>query len=139
MIGIGDSNGNLCPLFWESKKIRRIVRSTLAAETLAASDAIDNAYYLAKVFSEIIFGSSRKIPIVLMVDNKSLAENVYTMKNVQEKRLRIDLAAIKELIVEGRLELCWVDTKQQIADALTKKGVNPMKLNEMFQNGFLPV
>ena len=36
-----------------------MVKSTLAAETLAASDAIGNAYYLAKILSEILFRNDR--------------------------------------------------------------------------------
>lgn len=36
--------GKFCPLFWQSKKIRRVVRSTLAGKSLAMSDGIDSAY-----------------------------------------------------------------------------------------------
>ena len=84
------------------------MKSTLAAETLAASDAIDNAYYLAEILSEILFKNSRDIPIRLMLDNKSLFNNVHSVKNVSEKRLRIDIAIIKELVSEDRLVLEWV-------------------------------
>ena len=33
----------------------------------------------------------------------------------------------------------WVETKCQLADGLTKKGVNPIKLSNVFQTGFLEV
>ena len=139
IIFIGDNEGNVCPLYWESKKIRRVVKSTLAAETLAASDAIDNAYYLSEILSEILFRNNRDISIRLMVDNKSLFDNVYSVKNVSEKRLRIDIAIIKELVSEDRLVLEWVETKCQLADVLTKKGVNPVKLNNVLQSGILEI
>ena len=74
-----------------------------------------------------------------MVDNKSLFDNVYSVKNVSEKRLRIDIAIIKELVSEDRLVLEWVKTTSQLADALTKKGVNPAKLNNVLQSGFLEI
>ena len=44
-------DGESCPLAWEAKKIRRVVKSTLAAETLAASDAVDICYYLRSVLA----------------------------------------------------------------------------------------
>ena len=139
IVFLADSKRNVCPLYWESRKIRRVVKSTLAAETLAAADAIDNAYYLGEILSQILFKNKRKIPIELYVDNKSLYDNVFSVKNVTEKRLRIDIAAIKELVTEEKLKVKWVETKCQLADGLTKKGVNPIKISNVFQTGFLEV
>ena len=113
-----------------------MVKSTLAAETLAASDAIDNAYYMGEILSELIFLGKKNIPIKLIVDNKSLYDNINSMRCVNEKRLRIDVAAIRELVAENRLELKWVQTNHQVADVLTKKGVNPLKLNNILKQGF---
>ena len=42
-------NRNSCPLYWEAKKIRRVVKNTLAAETLAAAEAVNMADYLGNV------------------------------------------------------------------------------------------
>ena len=130
-------NGKSCPLAWESKKIRRVVKSTLAAETLAVSDAVDVAYYLGSMLSEIIFGvrDENVIPIVSYVDNYSLFENAYSTKNVNEKRLRIDLASLKQLIQEGHVNLRWIESGRQLADCLTKRGVNTMPLMAMVENG----
>ena len=36
------NNKRSCPLAWEAKKIRRVVKSTLAAETLALVEAVDS-------------------------------------------------------------------------------------------------
>ena len=90
IIFLADDKGNVCPLYWESRKIRRVVKSTLAAETLAAADAIDNAYYLGQILSQFLFDNKKEIQIELYVDNKSLHDNVFSVKNVAEKRLRID-------------------------------------------------
>ena len=139
IIFLADNKGNVWLLYWESRKIRRVVKSTLAAETLAAANAIDNAYYLGEILSEILFKYEKDIPIELYVDNKSLHDNVFSVKNVAEKRLRIDIASIKELVTEEKLNVNWVETKYQLADGLTKKGVNPIKLTNVFQTGFLEV
>ncbi|KAK4327467.1 hypothetical protein Pmani_002131 [Petrolisthes manimaculis] len=132
-------NGKSCPFAWEAKKIRRVVKSTLAAETLAASDAVDMCYFLGTVLSEILFHVNDKnvIPICSYVDNHSLVENVHSTKNVSEKRLRIDLAALKELVQEGHVMLKWVKSNVQLADCLTKKGVNTQNLLHVVQKGEL--
>ena len=87
IIFLADRKRNVCPLYWESHIICRVVKSTLAAETLAASDAIDSAYYLSEILSQILFKHKVNIPIELYVDNKSLYDNVFSVKNVAEKRL----------------------------------------------------
>ena len=133
IIFLVDSESNCCPLFWESRKIRRVVKSTLAAETLAAADAIDSAYYIRDIISQIVSDTKIKLSIELYVDNKSLFDNVYSVKNVSEKRLRIDIAIIKELISHERLNVKWVETKSQIADVLTKEGVNRCKLSKILE------
>ena len=79
------------------------------------------------------------IPIELVVDNYSLYENVYSTKNVTEKRLRIDLAILKQMIHEGDLKIMWTDTKGQLADVLTKRGVNSYKLMKAFEIGSLMI
>lgn len=132
-------DGKSCPLAWGAKKIRRVVKSTLAAETLAASDAVDMCYYLGSVLSEILFQEQEKnvIPIYCYVDNQSLVENVHSMKNVSEKRLRLDLATLKQLIQEGFVNMSWVRSELQLSDCLTKKGVNTFKLLSILQKGNL--
>ena len=62
------------------------------------------------MLSEILFQVHDKnvIPICSFVDNHSLVENVHSTKNVSEKRLRIDLAALKELVQDGHVTMKWV-------------------------------
>ena len=84
------------PLNWQSKRIRRIVLNSFAAETLALSDALDDVIYLRKLFSEIMFNDNYDIPIEIIIDNKSLYDALFSKKNVIEKCLRIDIAFIKE-------------------------------------------
>ena len=54
-----DDKGPFSPLTWQSKEIRRIVRSTIAAETLALIDGADPALFLSALFCEIIHESSK--------------------------------------------------------------------------------
>lgn len=49
-------NRSFSPIYWQSKRIRRVVRGTLAGETLALRDGIDNAVFLATLYSELSTG-----------------------------------------------------------------------------------
>ena len=126
------------PLNWQSKCIRRIVRSSLAAETLALSDALDDAIYLRKLFSEIMFNDNYDIPIEIIIDNKSLYDALFSKKNVIEKCLRIDIAFIKENLEKKIItKIHHVPTGEQLANVLTKKGASQKELSKVFQSGFI--
>ena len=132
-------NGKSCPLSWASKKIKRVVKSTLAAETLVASDSVDMSYYIGQILSEILFKESTRntVPIFCNVDNKSLYENVYSTKNVDEKRLRIDLAIMKQMIQNNEISMNWVESSCQISDCLTKRGADVSPLIEVMKTGVM--
>ena len=86
-------------LNWQSKRIRRAVRSSLAAETLSLSDATNNGIYSSKVLSELLFNNTYCIPIEVVTDSKYLYDALHSKKNVLGKCLRIDTALLKEFIV----------------------------------------
>ena len=131
-----------CPLAWKANKIRRVVRSTLAAETLSLVDALDTAVYLGHLLSEVLFNGSKKnvVPIDCYIDNKSLHDNIYSTKLVAEKRLRIDIASIKQMMQKGEIsQVIWVDTSCQISDCLTKRGASNAKLMQVIKEGVMAI
>ena len=127
IIFLANDQGKSCPLSWGSKKIRRVVHSTLAAETLALLQAVDVSYYLSHILSTIMLG--KKVGIDCFIDNKSLWENVHSTKCVSEKRLRIDLACLKRMLECHELStIKWVSSCNQLSDCFTKRGVCTKKL-----------
>ncbi len=114
------SNGSCSPISWSSKKIKRVVKSSLAAESLSLVEGIDAALYLRSILQEII-PCSVPVPIICMTDNKSLCQNIHSTKLVSEKRLRLDLASIKESVSTGDIQVKWIQASRQISDCLTKK------------------
>ena len=46
IIFLTDSKNRTCPLYWNSSKVKRVVRLTIAAETLSFSDGCDVAIYI---------------------------------------------------------------------------------------------
>ena len=139
-IALVGENGRFSPLYWQSKRIRRVVKSTLAAETLAMTEAIDNAVFIAMLFSELYYGRYENIPLVCVTDNRSLLEAIRSNKGVAEKRLRIDIGIIKEMIDKKQIEqILWSDTKEQLADCLTKHGASSLDLLSVLNSGILTI
>ena len=131
---------NVCPLSWISNKVRRKVSSTLSAETLALNDALDDAVYLKYLISEIYHDNVResKIPILAYIDNKSLDESLRSTKQVQEKRLRIDVAEVQCMLESEEInEINWIPSKENLADGLTKRGIDTSVLLQCISTGKL--
>lgn len=125
-----------CPLIWKSNKIKRVVRSTLAAEALSLQEGIEEAYYVRTIMSELLNVTA---PINAFVDNKSTVDAVFSTKMVDDKKLRIDIAAIKEEVENGMLQnLNWIPDKEQLANVMTKKGASGMALLSVLQTGVMP-
>ena len=114
------------PLGWSSKRLKRVVKSTLAAETLAMLDAIDTAIFARQLFSEVLSKdcACKHIPICCFVDNKDLHMAVFSQKDVTEKRLRLELHNLQDLVKNDNVKVDWVPTDQQVADIFTKTGVS---------------
>ena len=122
------------PLDWLSHRLKRVARSTLTAEVQALLDGVDAAIY----YSDMIFQVTGIRPqITCYSDNNSLVECSKTSHVVEEKRLRIELLAIRECVDNGEIKLKWVSTKNQLADALTKEGVATGCLKQVLVEGAL--
>ena len=89
-------NEKCCPLSWSSCKIKRVVKSTTAAECLALVEALEDALYLGALILETL-KCSTKIPIVAYVGSKNLYSVINSTKCATEKRLHINIAFIKEM------------------------------------------
>ena len=128
------SDGKNMPVIWKSNKIRRVARSTITAETLALLDAIDCVIFVRKFLQTLLKLDSECIPAYCFIDSKSLAETVLSNSAVLEKRLRIDIAAIREVLENGLVSnISWVSGKQMLADSLTKKHADPTALLECLE------
>ena len=58
--------------------------------------------------------------------------------NKPEKRLRIEIASIKQMIDRGEVaHVKWINAEFQIADSLTKRGASNAKLLHAMESGHL--
>ena len=80
----------------------------------------------------------RNLPAIkLQVDSKSLFDASSTTNVIADKRLMIDMAALREMVERGQVIMNWVGTEKQVADVLTKAGVKKRKLTDVLSAGRL--
>ena len=132
----------ISPLIWGSKKIQKVVTSTLSAETVSMASALDQLSWLRlywkwlhdpktqwhrpedalmKVEPAISVATLPSTADVAVTDCKSLHDLITRTAPPQCSEFRVQLVAraIKETLREG-INLRWVHTGAQLADALTK-------------------
>ena len=115
----------------ESRKLRRVARSTFAAETLMATDAIDATYPLQYLWMEV-FGE--QIRTECHTDCRSLYDHAHLHKQITEKLLLVEINSIRESINTGELDnLKWIHSKAQYADGL-RKGMVAWRIIDSLMN-----
>ena len=133
------------PLVWYSRKIDRVVASTLAAETFALSSAVDLLNWLRLAWEWIKSPNTKwkepeKVwgevaPGLAVIDCKSLfdvlAKN--TTPQCQEHRTLLEALVIKSHLNSG-ITPYWVHSAAQLADALTK-AMDGFRLREFLKYG----
>ena len=75
--------------------------------------------------------------ITCIVDNHSLFDAMMkSTKFVSENRLRLEISNINERLKTNQVrEVCWTNTKDQLADCLTKKGASQLVLIKALSEG----
>ena len=122
-----DAGHRRCPIYWQSRKIDRVVDSTLAAETLALHDGAKTSIYLAAIIKDMFKDAIIKVKCI--TDNKSLVDALDSEKMIKDRWLRLHMLGINDMISKGEVDkVQWIESKNQLADALTKKGICRDKL-----------
>ena len=94
------SNDKYMPIVWQSKRVRRVVKSTLAAETLAMVDMAEACIFYRKLLLEILQVKDNidNIKIFCKTDNSCLYDSAHSSTQIQDKRLRIEMAILREIL-----------------------------------------
>ena len=132
---------------WQSKKLRRVVRSSVAAETLSGQNGLDAIEAYQAVMLETIWGVTPKefreltpeYPAGLVLDSKGFFDAVTrsccSQAISQERRLQIDYAIAKETTERQNILLFWVNNLRLSADCLTKLRGDTKPLFEILEQG----
>ena len=94
--------------------------------------------YHRVLFSELSGKKPESYQLKAIIDNKSCVEALRSSSQIEDKRLRIEIGEVKEMIKSKIVnEVTWVEGSAQLADALTKKGASGLGIQEVIQKGML--
>src|ERR1700712_4791206 len=115
-----------------STKFQRITRSVLASEIYGMVGGVDIAICIATTLRMITSKLNLPdIPVLVCTDSYSLYECLVKLGTTKEKRLMIDIMALRQSYEKRELaEVRWIEGKDNLADAMTK--ATPNKALENF-------
>jgi hypothetical protein len=124
--------GNL--IHWSSTKSKRVTRSVLASEIYGMVGGVDMAIAIGTTIKMIMDQLGfEKIPTIVCTDSYSLYECLVKLGTTKEKRLMIDIMALRQSYERREImEIRWINGSDNPADAMTK--ADPNKALEKFIN-----
>ncbi|KAI0998841.1 hypothetical protein K3495_g9356 [Podosphaera aphanis] len=121
-------------IHWSSTKCKRVTRSVLASELYAMVAGFDAACVVKHTVDSIM---KRKIPLVVCIDSYSLYECLVKFGTIKEKRLIIDIAAIRQAYERREIfQVIWIKGKSNPDDAMTKSQGSNHALDEILANKY---
>jgi hypothetical protein len=116
--------GNI--LHWSSTKCKRVTRSVLASEIYGMANGFDSAAVVSATLHIITDQLELpRVPLVVCTDSYSLYECLVKLGTTKEKRLMIDILALRQSYEKREIsEIRWIHGDDNPADALTKSSPN---------------
>jgi hypothetical protein len=115
---------------WSSKKQTSVALSSTEAEYISGAHAAKEAIWLRQLLSKL--GLDTSSPTVLHVDNQSA---IAIAKNPEfhdhTKHIDVRYHFLRQVVEDGTVELQYIPTGDQVADALTK-GLPPTSFNKFW-------
>ena len=119
-------------IHWSSTKCKRITRSVLASEIYGMVSGFDMAFCITQTVNQIINSlcsicnlDLQSIPLILCTDSYSLYESITKLGTTAEKRLMIDIMALRGSYETKEItEIRWINGNDNPADAMTKSNPN---------------
>ena len=116
--------GNL--IHYNSTKCKRVTRSVLASEIYGMVNGFDMGIAVATTLRMIVERLGLPaIPLVICTDSYSLYECLVKLGTTKEKRLMIDIMALRQSYERREItEIRWINGEDNPADAFTKASLN---------------
>jgi hypothetical protein len=122
VIVLADNSNNCNIVHWSSVKCKRVTRSVIASELYAMAHGFDTTCALKDTLDKI---TQRQTPIVICIDSFSLYECLVKLGTTYEKRLMIDIMAIRQSYERREIaEIIWIAGDSNPADSMTKHASN---------------
>ena len=139
-----------------TRRLRRVVRSTFVAELNALLDAIESMIIRQLGWHQVVKGTEESIeqlllrleagtlshPIELVGDARSVYDAIAASDvcDPAEASLKLHLLIVRARVESGVIrKLWWADTRDMLADALTKGGIDRTILMRCMDKGILRI
>ena len=106
---------------WSSKRQATVALSTCEAEYVGQTQAAKEAIWLGGLLEQIQQSNDGSLPMVIYGDNQgaiALAKN--PQFHARTKHIDVQQHFVREKVAEGKIDLAYIPTEEQIADGLTK-------------------
>ncbi|CAE7425559.1 psaC, partial [Symbiodinium necroappetens] len=133
-----DGEAQVNCLLYHSAVLKRVVRSSLAAEISQAAETLEQCDFVRAMMAEIVdvkftlgqwLWSASRWREILVLDSKTGYDVLNSISHGEDKRLAIDIAILKESLYEPHSNrwVRWVPGMTMPSDGLTKEYGNPMR------------
>ena len=150
--GMTSSDGRGQLLEWICRRQRRVVRSTFSAELNGVIDSVEAALLVQMALHQIYRGTAATAkelagqletgqlypPVDAVTDARSVFDAVQASDptDPQECSLKLHLLSLRDRLTTGTLrKFWWCDTRDMLADGLTKGGVDRALLERAAEKG----
>lgn len=87
---------------WKSNAIRRVTKSTFAAELLNQTTMLDYAIWIQQLYEAM---SGVRLDVILLTDCQNVRDHVHSLRNMPtEKRMASEVALLREALDMGELQ-----------------------------------
>ena len=73
--------------------------------------------------------------ILAVTDSRSLYDAANTSTQISDRRLRVEIASIRETKEKDEIQIMWTSKENQLADVLTKQGASSSTIMESMGRG----
>eukprot|EP00435_Cladocopium_sp_Y103_P024092 s1073_g5.t2 len=125
--------GPVSMVSWSTHKLRRVCRSSLAAEAQALAECEAELFLVRGLWQELLgadldlknpWNTTKETPGVLVVDAKALYDTLRQQDvpnlSAKEKHTALEVMGLSQHLVEQGTTLRWCNSDQQLADGMTK-------------------
>jgi len=120
---------------WFSRKQKTVSTCTAEAESIALSMALNQVKWMQQLLDEL--GYNVKYPTMMYEDNQPAIYVATNQKNTQvAKHIDIKYHDVQDCQLKYLIDVKYISTKDQLADALTKVPSNPQMIDAIL--GSLP-
>ena len=136
-------------LDWQSRRQVHVCRATFSAELFALLDAVGHALTIAACLTEVLLGEQELAtltewqengglmpPLIAVTDAKSVWEALKSTSPPKpaEESMLLHILGAREMITKKMLrELWWADTRDMVADGMTKGKVDRKAINDLVE------